>query len=190
MSTEPTPALNPAWHWVREDAGHWSLLPAPPGYLRITTQAGDLYAGWNNNRNMLLQPAPPGDFEISARMVFNPSQEWHNAGIVVMQNDDNYFAAERWFAGGSYVGLGYEVAGGAPTGNHVATTLTTVFLKIAKTGSTYTAFYSTNGSDWTQMDQKSGVTFSALQIGLYAYNGAGSTASEIPADFDWFCIKR
>ena len=59
-----TAQLNTRWSWIREDASHWSLTAAP-GSLRIITQYGDLYQGNNNLRNLLLQPMPTGDFDVT-----------------------------------------------------------------------------------------------------------------------------
>ena len=179
--------LNPAWRWVREEPSYWSLATSP-GSLRIATQTGDLWSTWNNNRNLLLQPAPAGDFEISALVRFNPTQNWQHATILAYQNDDNYIEVGRTYNSGQQADVSYEI-GGSPVGYPSATSLTAIYLRLVKTGATYTGYYSANGATWTQIKLLTGVPFTNLRVGLTAWNGGGSAAGKIMADFDWFCVK-
>ena len=82
--------LDPRWSWVREDPTHWSLTERL-GYLRITTQRGDLYQTNNDGKNLLLTPAPSGDFEVTTRVTINPSTNWQSARLFIYQDDDNHF---------------------------------------------------------------------------------------------------
>src|SRR5215211_7319417 len=52
-------AFDPQWHWVREDPLNWSL-EAVPGSLQINV--GNGYVMGHNNANLLLRPAPEGNF--------------------------------------------------------------------------------------------------------------------------------
>ena len=67
-------------------------------------------------------------------------------------------------------------------------TLTAFYLKIVKAGTTYTGYYSADNLAWTQIGQYAGVNFSSAKVGVTAYNG-GAVEPDIPADFDWFCIR-
>ena len=181
-------SLDPAWSWVRGDATHWSL-GGRLGFLRITTQAGNLAASSNDARNLLLQPAPGGDYEITTRVEFAPTQNTQQADLLVYQNDDNYLTLSRLYdnaLGGNAVQFVHET-GGTATAVDLNTDLTIIYLRIVKVGTTYTGYYSPDGIGWTQVGQFTGVSLAAPQVGLSAWNGGSAT--EIPADFDWFCLN-
>jgi len=189
----PTPAwcdyfdsaiLDTQWSWVREDPTHWSLVDHP-GYLHITIQDGDLYGGWNHNENTLLRPAPAGDFEVVTGVTINPTPNYQQAGLVVYPDDDNYLRLTRCYCNDGVVQFLKEV-GASVTGNGVDCDLTTTYLTISKQGSTYTGYWSADGSNWNQVYQYTDVHLSNLKVGLAAFHAAGST--EIPADFGFICV--
>ena len=93
-----SPTFDTRWSWVREDSTHWNLTERP-GLLRIKTQEGTLYQGTNTTKNVLLQPAPAGDFEIQTRVLFAPTENIQTAGLIIYQDDDNYLALIRGFCG-------------------------------------------------------------------------------------------
>jgi len=173
---------------VRGDATHRSLSDRS-GFLRITTQAGDLAANSNDARNLLLRSAPGDDYEITTRVEFTPMQNTQQADLLVYQNDDNYLTLSRLYdnaLGGNAVQFVHET-GGTATAVDLSTDLTIIYLRIVKVGTTYTGYYSPDGIGWTQVGQFTGVSLAAPQIGLSAWNGG--SAPEIPADFDWFCLN-
>lgn len=177
--------LDPRWSWVREDPTHWSLTEHL-GYLRITTQRGDLYQTNNDGKNLLLTPAPSGDFEVTTCVTINPSTNWQSARLFIYQDDDNHFELQRTPLGGQEVHFTKEEKGSSES-HSVSCDLTTVYLKITKQNSTYTGYWSTDGSSWTKVYQYKDIKFSNLKIGFSAYNGR-SSAPEIPADFDYICV--
>jgi hypothetical protein len=103
--------LGSQWSWVREDNTHWSLTAAS-GYMRITTQAGDIFGTGNTAKNILLQNAPVGDWSIVTKLTFpaKPSQNYQQSGLIVYQNDDNYVKLIRIYSGNNYSGY-YSVDG-------------------------------------------------------------------------------
>ncbi|MCK4245592.1 MAG: DUF1349 domain-containing protein, partial [Candidatus Omnitrophica bacterium] len=183
--------LDPRWSWEREDPTHWSLTERP-GYLRITTQRCDLYQAHNTAKNLLLTPAPSGDFEVTTHVTINPSANYQAATLFVYQDDDNHLTLSRQYAsmwGGQQVFFCKEVEGwcDAPHGVPDGCDLTTVYLKITKQGTTYTGYWSTDGSSWTKVYQYKDIKFSNLKIGCIGWHGE-SSAAEIPADFDYICV--
>jgi RHS repeat-associated protein len=178
------PTLASGWQWIREDATHWSLS-ARPGYLRITAQAGDLWAGSNNDKNLLVRQSSAADFEISTRVNFNPSANYQSAGLLVYTNDDNFVRLGRVYADGQKVELVWET-NGSPASILVNATLTTIYLKLKRSGATFTGYYSADGVTWTLVGQLAGVGLTTPQIGLFAH-AANSGAPQLPADFDYFC---
>jgi hypothetical protein len=181
-----TPTLNAAWGWVREDPTHWSLITRT-GYLSIATQAGDLWQANNNAKNLLLLSAPGGDFEISTRVEVAPAQNGQQAVLLIYGDDDNYVRLDRAYDNGGLVRVVAE-AGGMPLSWVQPTELTALYLKLSRIGTSYTGFYSADGAHWAEVGGIASINLPAARAGLAAWSGTGG-ASEIPANFDWFCMN-
>lgn len=178
--------LDTAWSWIREDSANWSLT-ARSGYLRINTQGQDLWGSGGNTENILLRNPVTGDWTISTRLEFNPASNYQQAGLIVYQNDDNYlkcvYGYDSAVSGGKILEYCKEISA-TPTNGKVAITANPVYLKITKSGTTYTLSYSTDNNNWNQAQQYTSVSFSSLKVGLIAQGAAG-----VSADFDWFDLK-
>ena len=170
---------------MRGDATHWSLA-ARPGYLRIVTQAGDLWTAANNARNLLLRAAPAGDFEISTRVEIKPAQNYQQADLIVWADDDNYVKLGRSYANSGLVEFDAEI-GGVFQSQGAALALDAVTLKIVRAGTTFAGYLSADGQTWLPVGQYTGGNWPTLRIGLGAWNGS-TTVPDVPADFDWFCL--
>lgn len=188
-----SPTLGDRWSWLREDATHWSLTDRP-GFLRITTQQGGLFQTPNNAKNLLLQAAPVGDFEIQTRIIFTPTANIQSAGLIIYQDDDNYLALMRAFCGfgapcaGDAIYFDREEQGQLPGGNFATVTTPSdeIYLRLARRNTVYTGYFSANGTDWVKLG--SHIVVHGLvpaKVGLFAYNGTFD-APEILADFDFF----
>jgi len=182
--------LASGWQWVRETGSQWSLAQRP-GFLRITTQVGDLWSSVNDCRNLLLRPAPNGNFTVTTYVAFRPTANVHRALLFVYGDDDNYVAVGPTWVDGSHLDMITEVNGtpGQQWAWNGYGDATGVHLRIVKQGTTYTSFYSFNGLAWQQLGISSGVNLASPGIGLAAWNGAGTQIAEIPADFDYVCVK-
>ena len=181
------PRLSPRWSIVNEEAAQWSLA-ARPGFLRLTTHVGAV-----GGRNLLLQPAPPGDFDLRTRLLFTPTRNFQAAGLVLYQDADNYWMLCRGycgFAGPACVGNCIYFDGserGILSGfSSLGTTVQgEAYLRVVRVGGTYTAYHSPDGVDWTLVGSRSppaGVNLSS--VGLTAARDSASPG--IAADFDFF----
>lgn len=202
--------------------GKWSLTERP-GFLRIWTQFGSLVGGpsvSNNARNLVMQPFSSNvDWTITTSLTFpgpaNVSAQalGQTAGLIVWGDDDNFI----------YVGRIYPSGGGASQLQFLQETAAvdtvvtvpeptlsnlnnTVYLRITKTGNTYTAYYSYDNVNFTQFTAPPTATVGAgtptptpipqiyagnySRVGLFAWGGTNPTVSSnmIPADFDWFRV--
>ena len=182
FSGEP---LHPLWSWVREDPSYWSLT-ANPDFLRITTQEGGILGTSNNQRNILVTDAPSGDFQITTKVEFDPSENFQYAAIQVYQDDDNFVQLNRAWAGGDTVNFDKEI-GGSFTNTQTSEAADTIWLRIVREGIKYTAFTSPDGIGWTQVGQYT-AQLSNAKIGLAAANNLGGVG-EIAADFDFFELQ-
>ena len=188
-----TSTLGTDWSWIREDPTHWALQ-AFPGFMQITTQDGSLFGPGGDTPNLLLQSVPLGDFSIETATYFLPTQNFHNAGLLVYLDDDNYLKLTRAFCNlppnclGNAVYFDHE-AGGAVVGSNFATVTpgnNPTYLRIIRTGGSYTAYTSPNGGDWILVGTHT-PGFKPDQIGIVA----GSSNISIPetsAYFKYFAL--
>ena len=190
--------LGPQWEWVREDDSSWRL---DDGSLIITSQSGDLQGAANTARNVALQEVN-GDWTAESKLVFSRPLAANNeqGGIVAYADDDNY------------VKLAWEMANaGAPInklrvvvireqdGTPVTFEITgadaqqivgaggEIWLRLKKTGSTYRAYYSNDGTVWRFI---SATTLGAEPVGagMIAFNRNG-TSTDLDVAFDFFEIE-
>ncbi|WP_433158958.1 ThuA domain-containing protein [Kribbella sp. CA-247076] len=187
------------------DACRWSdvVRPDPAAYrvagdvLEIDTGNGDIYQGGNTNpKNLMLQPAPDGDWTIETKVDASAFDErYQQAGLMVYADDANYVKLDYLTtnAPGSPVTRGLElrsevadaVVDPAP---NAAATQGVWYLRLAKTGSTFTGSYSADGMAWTALPAVTNPALGSASFGVYAF-GADQVASKT-ARFDYFKLVR
>ncbi|GAB4204954.1 MAG: hypothetical protein OHK0022_30580 [Roseiflexaceae bacterium] len=179
--------LAAGWSWVRENPATWSLS-ARPGFLRRTTEAGDIAGTATNSTNILLRTPSTADFLLSTRLEATPAANTHSAGLIVYTDDNNWVRLAPTYSFGSVLEFVAEV-NGTTTRRSIPLAQTPLFLQLRKQGTTYVAAWSSNGVRWQTAGSFTGVALAAPRVGLFAHNGAGSTAAAIPVDFDWFEVR-
>jgi predicted amidohydrolase YtcJ len=180
--------LASCWSWVNETPSKWSLT-ARPGYLRILTDSGNI-----GDKNLLLQDAPAGEFEVSTRVIFTPADNFQMAGIVLWQDKDNYLKLGRAYcdpAALTCVGNGIyfdKMEGGTLGINNFAAATTSqseAYLKVVRRGNDYHGYYSTDEWNWSYIGSHTiGAGVHLSRVGLSA--GQDLAGAQTPADFDWF----
>jgi alpha-glucuronidase len=190
-------SLGPQWRWVRPDE---STRRVSDGALVLTAQPGDLQGAANTARNVALQDVN-GDWTVESKLAFSRPLAADNeqAGVLAYADDDNY------------VKLAWEMADANAATNKLRVVLLTeqagtasaiqvtgaeaqhivrngqLWLRLAKTGSTYKAYYSSDGHVYKFM----GATTLAAEptaAGLTTFTRAG-TATDLQVAFDYFHIQ-
>lgn len=179
------------WSWVNEDPTLWSLT-SNPGYMTLASRQGDLYQTSTDAKNILLQDAP-GDWTIETKMTCKPRPDasYEQGGIIVFQDMDNYMKLD-WEAQSStrtIIQVLREV-NGSPTGtsinaNDIIGEDNTVWFRIVKNGNVYSAYYSVDGENFTQVGTDYTLNFNNVKVGIYANNGSG-TSEDMDVLFDYF----
>jgi branched-chain amino acid transport system substrate-binding protein len=183
-----TPTLGEAWSWVNEDPTHWSLT-ANPGFLRITLQQTPV-------SNWLVQPVPAGDFDIQTHVVFNPTENFEIAGLLLYDENGTYLLLGRAFCGGLYpncvegngIYFDHLEEGTFISDNFAMRTayLDQAYLRIIHEGENYTAYVSQDDADWWLVGRHvMGTEYNLTSMGLATGTGNQEVA-EIYADFDFF----
>ncbi len=156
--------------------------------VRIAIPAGTQHDLWTGSMNAprLLQTVPNADLSVEAKFDAAMSAEYQTAGIIAVQDANTFVRCDfvrdavntRFFAA--------SFSGGTPTvrKDTVIAGGTPLYLRVQRTGNTWTGSFSTNGTTW-----RSAVTFaSALTltaIGPFAGN-AGSNPPAFNALIDYF----
>lgn len=178
------------WHWVNEDPETWSLTKYP-GYMAISPRAGDIYGSSTDGKNILLQNAP-GDWTIETKFEcsIRPYATYQQGGIIAYQDIDNYIKLD-WEANRSnstIIQVCREVDGSATANSvngNVVGDNNTLWLRMVKSGNTYTSYYSTDGINFTQVGSTYTLNFNNVQAGLISINGSG-TNTDLDVKFDYF----
>ena len=184
--------MDESWQWTRENKSAWSL-DKEPGWLEIISGAGNV--GDGSIENLLLQPAPQGNFELETRLKFQPKDNFQFAGLLIFESGANYIQFGRAFCSvpaptcagdGFYVDI---VTGGNLNPENFSVTAPatdTVLLRLRRENSTYTAYASEDGTEWQLIGTHTG-EIDPLFVGLVS---GQSTSSLMPAQFDTFMIRE
>ncbi|MFP5111550.1 PA14 domain-containing protein [Bacillaceae bacterium C204] len=179
--------LSDSWAVFREDAAKWSLTENP-GHLTITTQAGDSYQKINTIKNVFLQEAPSGDFEITTKLNAAVRNNNEQAGLYIWQDEDNYIRFGHVWDNGLKLETAKEEAGKYSKPQNMAghPGEDTVYLKIKKTGNVYSTFFWSKGK-WEKAADPVTSTINVHNVGLYGTStGSGRN---VKASFDYFTLQ-
>ncbi|MEU4291373.1 ThuA domain-containing protein [Kribbella sp. NPDC026596] len=200
--TAEQPAPDDEFAGTTLDACRWTdvVRPDPAAYrvtgdsLEIDTGKGDIYGGTATNpRNLMLQPAPDGDWTIETKVDGSAFDEaYQQAGLMVYADDANYVKLDYLTtnAAGSTVTRGIELRSEvadvvqSPQPNAATPTQGVWHLRLTKSGSTFTGSYSADGLAWTALPPVTNTALAAARFGVYAF-GVDQTASKT-AKFDYF----
>jgi alpha-glucuronidase len=190
-------ALGPQWQLVRPDAAR---VRTSGGALVITSQNGDLQGNVNTAKNLALQSVD-GDWTAESKLVFSRPLTTNNeqGGIIAYANDNNYVKL-AWEMSASTQPINRLRVVLLREQNSAAATLQVtgadaqrivgadgaIWLRLAKRGGTYKAYYSTDGGVWRFMGSTT-LNVEATQAGLVAFNRGGTT-TDLDVAFDYFRI--
>lgn len=184
------------WNAVtREDPARYRVAG---GSLHLDVPSGDIY-GTNNTdpTNFILQHAPPGDWTIETKVDASAlDEQYQQAGLLMYADDDNYvkldFIVDN--TAGQPVSRRIEYRGEAggvlqsPQPNASDLTTAVWHLRLVKRGTTYTASYSDNGTDWTAFEPLTTEAVGARpEIGLFSLGGPQQASK--PVSFDYFRLS-
>lgn len=182
--------LDAGWSWVREDPLNWSLS-ALPGSLQINVAGGYVAAG--TNPNLLLRPAPEGNFLIQTQITFRPTRNYQFAGLIIYENDENFIQAGRSACTSTgCVGVGLYMdhyKNGVivkPDFGQPYREIDPLLLRLSRKENTYTFEASTDGKVWFIIGSHTS-DMTPTQIGLVT--GQRTRGEDAPATFEYFEVR-
>lgn len=175
------------WHWIDPDGAQnptrHEMKEAKFSITIPTTK--DLY-GENRTAPRLLK-AVKGDFQIEARVRFDPTEDYQGAGLLIYVDGMNYLRLERSYGGLREGGSGIRLDSrkrdqyeSLTTPGEVPTTAKDVELKIVRRGNVFTAFWRADeNAEWREVEEFTSDFPETVQAGIIGCN----TATEIDAEF-------
>jgi beta-glucosidase-like glycosyl hydrolase/regulation of enolase protein 1 (concanavalin A-like superfamily) len=164
--------------WYEKDTNAWV----------IQAQQGGLEGKSNNAKNILLQSANT-DWSMDTRLVFSrtPAYLGEQAGILAYGDDDNFVKAVCKFSSGGFFGMvqipmleliveaeGSPISIASIPASELLGEANEVFLRLSKAGSIYTAHYSRDGLEFTELGNAE-IVLEEVQVGLLAVKGTSSS---------------
>ncbi|RIX50796.1 DUF1349 domain-containing protein [Paenibacillus nanensis] len=182
--------LDPAWTVYKPNNSKWSLT-RKPGFLSLETSGGDIYQELNSLPNIFLQDAPEGDFAITFKVTAPVRRNYQQAGLILWQNEDNFFRLGHvWDTTGS-TGKSLETAYEKNRVYRKASNMAphpgydTSYLQIRKVGNVASTYY-WDGTAWKAAADPMTIDLSDLKIGFYGMSTGDNV--HIQADFDYFSV--
>jgi hypothetical protein len=177
-----SPPLGAHWTETYTANGSASVIS---GQLSMDSGDGDFHL-YGTTPSWIYQASIEGDFDIKAKLDSNDvlDSDRDFAGLLVWLNGAQYaFMGISWFSSTDYAWCSVRQEG-ASSGNIFATTTRPLYLRIARSGSTITTWYSLNGTAWVDLTPgESAWTYTGpVDIGLVANHGA---SSQFNVKFDW-----
>ena len=182
--------LGSAWERIRGDQS--AIVSG--GTLQIPAQPGDIYQTRNDAKNLIVRTAPSGAWEAVAKLNFKGTAQYHQAGIMVYGDDDNFTKFGRIAhtgAGDEKFEFIYENNGTArnaaedSTANLPGDFPNDFYVRMTSDGTNVVGHYSTDGNTWTPVGRPAPLPADA-KIGLFAFanDGQGNPV----AAFDRFTL--
>jgi beta-xylosidase len=184
FSEEFTGSMDAGWAWLGQKSAVADLT-SKPGFLHVALQ-GD------NSINRLVRNIASENFQITTHILFTPRSNFQVAGLYIYQDDSTAAQLTRTYCDLKNVCVGNGIYfEGSQSGQYVGPSFGTelpvkdeIYLRIEKSGSIFTGFYSTDGQTWTEIG-KHEFSMSNPMVGLITGN---SPVIGVNADFDYFTV--
>jgi regulation of enolase protein 1 (concanavalin A-like superfamily) len=178
------------WIWVREDPRNWSLMDLP-GSLLINVRPGYVVA--HSNSNLLLRPAPTGNFLVETRLTFKPFDNFQFAGLIIYQSDSNFIQAGQEFCNavgcagkGLYMDTYRKGVIVPPSFGPTSQSANPIWLRLSRKKEAYVFQASTDGRVWFAIESQTS-DLDPAQIGLVT--GQLLRGKSPQAAFDYFEVR-
>ncbi len=163
--------------------------------LGVRAAGSDVYGG-TNQYGAIYQPGAMVDGTVATVQVLSQSNTnaWAKAGIMVRNDVTSADSSPGFLILAEAPGHGYVIqwdsngdgrldSNSAPNNTGLGTATYPCWLRLARTGTTYTGWYSTDGSSWTLIATVSVPSAAASQdVGVFATSHSSGVTGE--ADFD------
>ena len=193
--------LQDGWQWWNEDPELWSFVEfGDSTWLRIV--ADDPVAP-QDQVNSLVRLLPEGDFVITAHIIANPNENFHQANIFIFEDEASYIRLNLGFCDrcGLPDGYGYFLENiternvmNTPSGEfsmiHRSAEDQDVYLRLVRQGGSVTGYFATEYGDWQRIGSYNhAFDFGLIGLGATNIPPEGGQAEGIVAMFEYFEVS-
>lgn len=163
--------LDPRWSILND----YNNYIESNGFLNITIQPNTgLYQEVRNNAPVLYQTTKDDEYNLTTKVNGRPDEKYEKAGLLIFSDFDNYIYLFNEFRAGQEVILASEENGGKTIIANKSIAADTLWLKLTKSKSNYSAHYSLDGLNYTYLGSIEG-KFYEEKIGITAHSGSSAT---------------
>jgi fibronectin type 3 domain-containing protein/regulation of enolase protein 1 (concanavalin A-like superfamily) len=164
-----TPTVNVPLPWMTQDIGTvglWGSAGLTNGVFTVTGSGDDI---WNSaDAFRFVYVTNSGNFKMVARVVsVQDIDPWSKAGVMIRDSQDP--GAANAFIGvtpGNGVTWQYRSSDGGSCNNTTASGSVPYWVKLVRSATTFTGYYSSNGTTWTQVGSTTLTNISTAYLGL------------------------
>lgn len=137
-----------------------------------------------------------GDFTVTTKMVFVPTENYQQAGLMACDFTTRNSTIIGTFYNNSLGGINIsrkDTVGGTAYVTYSGNTMNPIYLKMVRSGTSFSTYYSSDGSTWTLNDNTtkwSPPTSDHVQLWVYNIHTHTGGTSVATATFDYVNISR
>ncbi len=156
-----------------------------PGYLRITSPCNLDLGGSNDNAPRIIQPVTD-DFVAITEVTGTFTAAGVHAGLLVWKDSTHFMRVEVRDVNKVQIG-GKNGGAFVATQYSLGSAINPIYLKLEKTGTTITGYWSSDGLNWNSFGSYTLTGSDPVQVGLFVINQNASPAT-FSTDFNYFTI--
>ncbi len=189
--------LSDSWSVLRQNDSGFSVPDPAKDQLSLTALEGTMAgSSAQTSQNLVVTPAPSGasssNYEITVKMTGRPQTESEAAGLLIYVSDDRYVRVNREYRDGSnWIRFISEDNGSITGTEEIADPVEgeEIWLRLTRNLQpidTYTASYSVDGTEWTEIGTLNNTGIYGGYVGVLADGAYG----EEPYLFENFCVNQ
>jgi regulation of enolase protein 1 (concanavalin A-like superfamily) len=170
--------------WVSADVGSPGVTGTAydsSGTFTVSGSGSDVW-GTSDQFHYVYRPLG-GDGEITAEVVSeaNPLTAWEKAGVMIRDTlDASSQQAFMAITPGNGAAFQYRTtAGGSSTNDNTTGPVAPYWVKLVRSGNTFTGYYSANGTTWTKEASATIAMSASVYVGLFVVSQSNTAASTV-----------
>lgn len=178
-------SLDSAWEVVTPLGSSQGMASdGDEAFLTLTTGSGDHDIWKTNNAARVMQDVEDVDFAFEARFLSVPTEKYEIQGFVIEADADNWLRFDTYSDGSALYAFGaITVNGTSSTAFRVEVSEGTApYLRVERSGDTFTLLYSQDGDTWTEAGRLTHAT-TVAKAGVFA--GSTGNAGSFTAQVDY-----
>ena len=178
-------SLDPKWSWYNPPASY-DVGITTPGQLHMVSNNGCNFGTGGANGTVMYQNMS-GSAVLETRVTANPTGGWEKTGIMFMNDPGNWSALKYQTEGNPVIEVAVMIGGSFSNYATVSVASGTYYLRVVKDGSSFSAFYSSDGTIWNASHAWSQTFTEPFMGGVLIADGFSN--ANFSADYDYFRFR-